>query len=79
MKKGIDRLSSVFAQERFLTATVFATLAFYAINLVAKLMCGLYSLFIIDTIFFLCVIFLYAAYRNHNKNVQKGLLGAILM
>lgn len=32
-----------------------------------------------DLIFFLCVAALFVAYRNHSKNVQKGLLGAILM
>ena len=79
MKKLIDRFSTVFADERFLAASVAATLALYAINLVAKLLCGLYSLFIVDTVFFLCVIALYAAYRRHSKNVQKGMLGAILM
>lgn len=79
MKKLIDRFSAIFAGESFLAATVAATLALYAVNLVAKLLCGLYSLFIVDAIFFLCVIFLYVAYRRHNKNVQKGLLGAVLM
>ena len=79
MKKLINRFSKVFADERFLAASVAATLAFYAVNLVAKLLCGLYSLFIVDAVFFLCVIALYAAYRRHSKNVQKGLLGAVLM
>ena len=79
MKKVIDKFSNVFACESFLTITVFATLALYAVNLIAKLLCGLYSLFIIDFVFFLCVEFLFIAYRRHNKNVQKGLLGAILM
>ena len=79
MKKIIDTFSSVFAREGFLVASVAATLAFYAINLAAKLLCGLYSLFIIDLVFFLCVVALFVAYRRHNKNVQKGMLGAILM
>ena len=79
MKKIIDSFSAIFAGESFLTASVAATLAFYAVNLVAKLLCGLYSLFIIDVVFFLCVAALFIAYRRHNKNVQKGLLGAILM
>lgn len=79
MKKIIDKFSAIFAAEGFLVAAVAATLAFYAVNLVAKLLCTLYSLFIIDFIFFLCVAALFAAYRRHNKNVQKGLLGAILM
>ena len=79
MDQIIERFSSVFAQEGFLRASVAATLAFYAVNLVAKLLCGLYSLFIIDLVFVLCVSALYVAYRKHNKNVQKGLLGAVLM
>lgn len=79
MQKIIDVFSSVFAREGFITASVIATLVLYAVNLVAKLLCGLYSLFIIDLVFFLCVVFLFIAYRGHNKNVQKGLLGAILM
>lgn len=79
MKKIIDKFSAIFAAEGFLVAAVAATLVFYAVNLVAKLLCTLYSLFIIDFIFFLCVAALFAAYRRHNKNVQKGLLGAILM
>lgn len=79
MNKLIDRLSTVFANERFLAVSVAATLLLYAVNLVAKLMCGLYSLFIVDFIFFLCIAALFIAYRRHNKNVQKGLLGAILM
>lgn len=79
MKQIIDKFSAIFAREGFLAGSVAATLIFYAVNLVAKLLCGLYSLFIIDCVFFLCVVFLFAAYRGHNKNVQKGLLGAILM
>ena len=79
MKKIIETFSSVFAKEGFLVGSVAATLAFYAVNLIAKLLCGLYSLFIIDVVFFLCVAGLFIAYRTHNKNVQKGLLGAILM
>ena len=79
MKQLIDRFSAVFAGESFLAASVAATLALYMVNLVAKLLCGLYSLFVVDAVFFLCVIFLYVAYRRHNKNVQKGLLGAVLM
>ena len=79
MKKIIDKFSSIFAGKKFLAVTVAATLALYAINLVAKLLCGLYSLFIIDLVFFLCVAALFGAYCKHNKNVQKGLLGAILM
>lgn len=79
MNKFINSLSGIFSRERFLNATVAATLALYAVNLVAKLLCGLYSLFIIDCVFWLCVAVLFMAYSNHNKNVQKGLLGAILM
>ena len=79
MKNIIDKFSAIFAREGFLTASVTVTLILYAVNLVAKLLCGLYSLFVVDLIFFLCVAALYAAYRKHNKNVQKGLLGAVLM
>ena len=79
MQKWIDNFSAVFANESFLTASVAVTLILYAVNLVAKLLCGLYSLFIIDVVFFLCVAALFLAYRRHNKNVQKGLLGAVLM
>ena len=79
MKKLIDKFSEIFANESFITATVAETLIFYAVNLVAKLLCGLYSLFIVDLVFFLCVAALFVAYKSHNKNVQKGLLGAVLM
>ena len=79
MIKLIDKFSAVFANETFLRASVAATLVLYGVNLTAKLLCSLYSLFIVDSIFFLCVWALYVAYRRHNKNVQKGLLGAILM
>lgn len=79
MQKFIDGFSGVFACEGFLTGSVAATLLLYAVNLVAKLLCGLYSLFIIDLVFFACVVTLFIAYRGHNKNVQKGMLGAILM
>ena len=79
MNKIIEKFSKLFAREGFLAASVAATLVLYGVNLVAKLLCSLYSLFIIDLVFFLCVVFLFAAYRKHNKNVQKGLLGAILM
>ena len=79
MQKIIDRFSAVFACEGFLAGSVAATLVLYAVNLVAKLLCGLYSLFIIDLVFFMCVAALFIAYRRHSKNVQKGLLGAILM
>lgn len=48
MKKLIDMFSKIFVDERFLAASVAATLALYAVNLVAKLLCGLYSLFIVD-------------------------------
>ena len=79
MKNNAEKSSAIFANEGFLVATVAATLLLYAVNLVAKVLCGLYSLFIIDLVFFLCVAALFFAYRAHNKNVQKGLLGAILM
>lgn len=79
MRKIINRFSAVFARERFLAGTVTATVALYTLNLVGKYLCGLYSLLLLDTVFVLCILFLYAAYRRHNKNVQKGLLGAILM
>ena len=79
MPKIIERFSSVFAREGFLTGSVAATLLLYAVNLAAKLLCGLYSLFIVDLVFFLCVAALFLAYRRHSKNVQKGLLGSVLM
>ncbi len=79
MKKMIDSFSNVFAKESFIDITVATTLLLYAVNIVAKLLCELYSLFIIDTVFFLCVAALFLAYKRHNKNVQKGLLGAIFM
>ena len=75
MIKLIDKFSAVFANEAFLKASVAATLILYGVNLIAKLLCSLYSLFIVDSIFFLCVWALYVAYRRHNKNVQKGHLG----
>lgn len=62
MKKIIDRFSAIFAEEKFLAGSVAATLLFYAVNLVAKVLCGLYSLFIVDLIFFLCVV---ALFVNH--------------
>lgn len=79
MNQLIEKFSAVFAREEFLTASVTATLILYAVNLVGKILCGLYSLFVVDSIFVLCVAALFIAYRNHNKNVQKGLLGAVLM
>lgn len=79
MKNIVEKFSSVFAREGFLTASVVLTLLLYAVNLAAKILCGLYSLFILDLVFVLCVAALFIAYRKHNKNVQKGLLGAILM
>lgn len=79
MNQLIEKFSAVFAREGFLTASVTATLILYAVNLVGKILCGLYSLFVVDSIFVLCVAALFIAYRNHNKNVQKGLLGAVLM
>ena len=79
MKKLIERFSAVFAAESFLGTTFGATAALYAVNLMAKMLGGMYSLFIVDAIFLACVIALYIAYRQHNKNVQKGLLGAVLM
>lgn len=79
MNQIIEKLSSIFAPEGFLRASVAATLAFYTVNLFAKFYCGLYSLLIVDLIFVACVAAFYAAYCKRNKNVQKGLLGAIMM
>ena len=79
MNQLIEKFSAVFARESFLTASVAATLILYAVNLVGKILCGLYSLFVLDSIFVLCVATLFISYRNHNKNVQKGMLGAVLM
>lgn len=79
MNTVIVGFASVFAKEKYLSGTVAATLILYGINLAAKLMCGLYSLFIVDLIFFLCIVFLYIAHQRQNKNVQRGLLGAVLM
>ena len=47
MKKLIDKFSAIFAADSFLAAT----LALCAVSLVAKRLCGLYSLFIVDAIF----------------------------
>lgn len=79
MNTVIVGFASVFAKEKYLSGSVAATLILYGINLAAKLMCGLYSLFIVDLVFFLCIVFLYIAHQRQNKNVQRGLLGAVLM
>ena len=77
--KIINSFAAFFSRQKVLLGAVIATLVAFGINLISKIMCGFYAMFIIDVVFILCVIFLYTAYRKHNKNVQKGLLGAVLM
>lgn len=79
MIRMISSFAAFFSRQNVLFGTVAATLVAFGVNLVSKIMCGFYAMFIIDVVFILCVIFLYIAYRRHNKNVQKGLLGAVLM
>ncbi len=79
MIKIINSFATFFSRQKVLLGAVVATLAAFGVNLISKIMCGFYAMFVIDVVFILCVIFLYIAYQKHNKNVQKGLLGAVLM
>lgn len=74
-----NKIQRFFINDSLLLVSFIVFVALLVINIVAKLFIGLYSLCISDLCFLICVIFLYIAFKSHNKNVQKGLLGAVLM
>lgn len=73
------KLKEMFSDDKVLAFLAIGCAAVFFINMLDKFFAGLYSYIPADLAFILCVVFLYAAYRKHNKNAQKGLLGAILM
>ena len=73
------KLRTFFSTDDALKLFSIGTVVLLALNLICKLFCGLYSFVVQDFAFLLSVLFLYIAYKKHNKNVQKGLLGAVLM
>jgi len=79
LEKFIKSCSSFFARENTMNISFVITVILFGINILTKLFVPLFALFIIDVVFLLCVIFLFIAFKHHNKNVQKGLLGAVLM
>jgi len=79
MNKMIESFARFFAKGSTMrTSFIFAVILFGA-NVVLKLFIPLISLCICDIVFLLCLIFLQVSFNNHNKNVQKGLIGAVLM
>jgi len=79
MEKFIKSFSSFFAKENTMRIGFALTLILFISNIISKIFVPLYALLIIDVVFVFCIIFLYRAFIHHNKNVQKGLLGAVLM
>ncbi len=79
MNKKIIAFADFFGKERTMDMAFFCTAVIFAINMAVKLFIPLISLVICDTLFYLSLIFLYVSFKLHNKNVQKGLLGAVLM
>ena len=73
------KIQRFFASDKLLRGAVIVFCVLLAVNIAAKAVLGLYTLCLSDLCFLLCVVFLYRAFRRHNKNVQKGLLGAVLM
>ncbi len=72
-------LYDFFGRDDVLRGSIIALILYLAANMCFKLLMGAYSLIISDCILILCVLFLLTAFIHHNKNVQKGLLGAVLM
>jgi len=79
MTRIIEGFARFFAKESTMRGAFICTIALFAMNMIVKLFIPLVSLFICDTVFFICLIYLYVSFKRHNKNVQKGLLGAVLM
>lgn len=77
--KNDNKITKFFASDKLLMISMIIFVPLCILNIISKIYLGLYSLVISDCIFLICTIFLYIAFMNHNKNVQKGLLGAVLM
>lgn len=73
------KFEEIFAEEELLQTTVILSLVFFGANAIFKALAGMYTLAIGTVILFLCILFLFISFRKHNKNVQKGLFGAVLM
>lgn len=79
MENIIKSFASFFAKESTMRIAYIITVVLFGINIVFKGFIPLYSLMICDGMFLLCLVFLYRSFKRHNKNVQKGLIGAVLM
>lgn len=74
-----NALNSFFGREDNLKRSICALILYLAANLCFKVLSKMYSLIVSDIVLVCCVICLYIAFNHHSKNVQKGMLGAILM
>lgn len=73
-----EKIQSFLFSRKVLGAATFIMCIAMLVNVNAKFMIGLYQHAIVDFIFTICTAALYFAFIKHNKNVQKGLLGAVL-
>ncbi|MBQ0097694.1 MAG: hypothetical protein KBS62_01990 [Oscillospiraceae bacterium] len=73
------KIQKFFASDNLLKISVIVFTVLLTVNIISKFFIGLYSLCISDIVFMICIIVLFVAFKKHNKNVQKGLLGAVLM
>jgi len=79
MNKLIGKFSAFFVKEKTMDIAFYCTIIIFTINMLVKVFVPMISLLICDSVFYLCLVFLYTSFKHHNKNVQKGLLGATLM
>lgn len=75
----VEKIQKFFASDTLLKISVIVFTVLLSVNIVSKFFIGLYALCISDLVFMACILVLFVAFKKHNKNVQKGLLGAVLM
>lgn len=73
------KLRQIFSGDATLTFLAVGCAVAFILNLIDKLFAGMYSFVPADAAFILCVIFLYRAHKKRKTDLQKGLLGAIMM
>ncbi len=79
MNRIIEKFSAFFVKDSTMDMAFFGTILIFTVNMTVKALIPMYSLLVCDSVFYLCLVFLYVSFKKHNKNVQKGLLGATLM
>ena len=71
-------MNKFFGTDKLLNTSIFMTVLLAILDMFGKVLSNLYTEFVLNLFMVICTIFLFVAYKKHNKNIQKGLLGVVL-